>query len=109
MVQPEPPGPHKKLNTPAKLALYNNLKDSPLLNAAQVAEPAAPYGAPDHEDEPRVELAVKLHDAIVGQRPDSWRGVAAKENMVKQAMYGVLHNVDEVVRLYPIVFAQQEY
>ena len=56
-----------------------------------------------------VALAVKLHEAIVGQRPDSWRGVSAKENMVKQAMYGVLHNVDEVVRLYPIVFAQQEF
>lgn len=47
-------GVHAKLNTPAKLALYNNLKDSPLLNAAKVAEPAAPYGDKD----PEVALAV---------------------------------------------------
>ena len=29
--------------------------------------------------------------------------------MVKQAMYAVLLNVDEVNRLFPIVFAQREY
>ena len=100
---------HTKLNTPAKLALYNNLKDSPLLNENKVAESAAPYGEQDDETEPAVALAVRLHQAIMANRPDSWRGVQAKENMVKQAMYGLLQNFDEVVRLYPIVFAQQEY
>ena len=102
-------GAHAKLNTQAKQALYNNLKDSPLLNTAKVAEPAPPYGAPDHEDEQRVELAFKLHEAILNHRPDSWRGNAAKENTVKGAMFGVLQNFDEVLRLFPIVYQQQEY
>lgn len=102
-------GVHAKLTTPAKLALYNNLKDSPLLNEAKEAGPAVPSGEPDNEADLAVALAIKLHEAIVSNRPDSWRGVQAKENMVKQAMYGVLQNFDEVVRLYPIVFAQQEY
>ncbi|MDN5536941.1 type I restriction endonuclease subunit R [Comamonas sp.] len=111
VVQPGGPGGgvHAKLNTAAKLALYNNLKDSPLLNEAKEAEPAVPSGEPDNEADLAVALAIKLHEAIVSNRPDSWRGVQAKENMVKQAMYGVLQNFDEVVRLYPIVFAQQEY
>lgn len=111
MVQPGGTGDgvHAKLNTPAKQALYNNLKDSPLLHAAKVAEPAAPYGESDNEADTAVALAVKLHEAILNSRPNSWRGNTARENTVKQAMYGVLQNVDEVVRLYPIVFAQQEY
>lgn len=102
-------GVHQQLNTAGKLALFNNLKESPLLHEAKVAEPEAPYGAQENAPEPAVALAVKLHDAIMNNRPDSWRGVPARENMVKQAMYGVLHNVDEVVRLFPIVYAQQEY
>ena len=102
-------GAYAKLNTQAKQALYNNLKDSPLLNTAKVAEPAPPYGEADNEDEQRVELAVKLHEAILNHRPDSWRGNAAKENTVKGAMLGVLHNMDEVERLFPTVCQQQEY
>lgn len=102
-------GVHAKLNTPAKLALYNNLKDSPLLHAAKVAEPAAPYGESDNEGDAAVALAVKLHEAILNYRPDSWRGNAAKENTVKGAMFGVLQNFDEVLRLFPIVCQQQEY
>jgi type I restriction enzyme R subunit len=102
-------GAYAKLNTQAKQALYNNLKDSPLLNTAKVAEPAPPYGEADNEDEQRVELAVKLHEAILNHRPDSWRGNAAKENTVKGAIFGVLQNFDEVLRLFPIVCQQQEY
>ena len=56
-----------------------------------------------------VVLAVKLHEAIVSNRPDSWRGNAAKENTVKGAIFGVLQNFDEVLRLFPIVCQQQEY
>ena len=109
VVKPEPPDADPQLNTPAKRALYNNLKDSSVLHGCKVAEPEAPYGSQDSVSDPAVALAVKLHDAIINNRPDSWRGVPARENMVKQAMYGVLDNIDEVVRLYPIVYAQQEY
>ena len=34
---------------------------------------------------------------------------AAREQIVKQALYEVLKDIDEVNRLYPIVFAQREY
>ena len=45
----------------------------------------------------------------MNNRPDSWRCNTAKENTVKGAMLGVLHNMDEVERLFPTVCQQQEY
>jgi type I restriction enzyme R subunit len=57
-------------------------------------------------------MAIKKSDldqAIKSKRPDAWRGVVAREQMVKQAMYDVLHNFNEVQRLFPIIFAQKEY
>jgi type I restriction enzyme R subunit len=35
--------------------------------------------------------------------------VPAREQMVRQALYEVLMDIDEVNRLYPIIFAQKEY
>ncbi|MBX9753697.1 MAG: HsdR family type I site-specific deoxyribonuclease, partial [Pseudomonadaceae bacterium] len=90
------------LNTPGKLALYNNLAQ---LNA--VAEPLTPYG--HSTEDAALELALKIDNAVRQARPDGWRGVQAKEMMVKQAMHKVLNSVEEVERLFPIVVAQQEY
>ena len=89
------------LNTAGKLALYNNLGQN------ETAETRAPYGSP--AENAVLELALKLDSAVKQARPDGWRGVQAKEMMVKQAMYQVLNSVDEVERLFPVVVAQQEY
>jgi type I restriction enzyme R subunit len=56
-----------------------------------------------------LDLALKIDKAVKQVRPDGWRGVQAKEMMVKQAMYGVLNAVEEVERLFPIIVAHQEY
>jgi type I restriction enzyme R subunit len=86
-----------------QLALYNNLKDRAAIQGAHEEKPA--YG-----NKPlALELALKLDASIKANRPDGWRGVVAKEQMVKQAMFDILQNIDEVNRLYPIVFAQKEY
>ena len=50
-----------------------------------------------------------MDTAIKSKRPDGWRGVVAKEQMVRQAMFEVLMDIREVNRLFPIVFAQREY
>lgn len=89
------------LNTAGKLALYNNLGQN------ETAETRAPYGAP--AENAVLELALKLDSAVKQARPDGWRGVQAKEMMVKQAMYQVLNSVEEVERLFPVIVAQQEY
>ena len=72
------------LNTPGKRALYNNLND----------------------DE---ELALRIDEAVKSKRPDSWRGVQAREQIIKKALYEILLDRDEVERIFVIIKAQKEY
>ena len=74
----------ERLDTPGKRALYNNLG----------------------KDE---ELAVKIDETVRKTRPDAWRGVQAREQVIKQALYGVLQDVAEVERVFLIIKAQKEY
>ena len=91
------------LKTKGQLALYNNLRD--FVTEDAVHQPYAPYG----DRTKALDIALLLDDAIKTKRPDAWRSVVAKEQMIKQAMYDVLHDIKEVNRLFPIVFAQKEY
>ncbi|HEU5415536.1 MAG TPA: HsdR family type I site-specific deoxyribonuclease, partial [Candidatus Angelobacter sp.] len=74
----------QSLNTPAKRALYNNLKQNE-------------------------ELALSIDEAVRKTRPDAWRGVPAREQVIKAALYSVLKNVEEVERVFLIVQQQKEY
>ena len=93
----------KQLQSPGQLALYNNLKDHIATDAAQQSD--SPYGGLSRA----VYIVMLLDTAIKSKRPDGWRGVLAKEQMVKQAMFDVLKDINEVNRLFPIVVAQKEY
>jgi len=92
-----------QLKTSGQLALYNNLKDHVATDAAQESE--TPYAGKTIA----LDTALKLDAVIKAKRPDGWRGVVAREQMVKQAMFEVLRDIKEVNRLFPIVFAQKEY
>lgn len=93
----------KQLDTPGKLALYNNLKD--YVPAKKAAQDAATYGDKDAA----LDLALRIDGAVKLKRPDGWRGVPAREQMVKQVLYDVLKDIEEVNRLYSIIFAHKEY
>ena len=93
----------QQVKTAGQLALYNNLKDHVATDAAQ--QPDVPYG----DANKALDTAMLLDAAIKAKRPDGWRGVVAREQMVKQAMFDVLKDIKEVNRLFPIVFAQKEY
>lgn len=93
----------QQLKTTSQLALYNNLKDHVLTDAVQ--QPESAYGATTKA----LDTALLLDAAIKTKRHDGWRGVVAKEQLVKQAMFDVLKDIKEVNRLFPIVFAQKEY
>lgn len=93
----------KELTTPGRRALYNSLK--------AFAEREAMHAVADAEKVAvrALDLALKLDDEIKAHRPDSWRGVHAKEQTIKAAMFNVLNDVDQVERLFPIVKHQREY
>jgi type I restriction enzyme R subunit len=74
----------EEVNTPGRRALYNNL----------------------HQNR---DLALKIDDVVRVTRPDGWRGVQARENIIKGALYGVLQDVAEVERIFLIVKQQREY
>lgn len=74
-----------RLNTPGKVALWNNLG----------------------QDE---ELALKIDAAILNARPDDWRGHQARENAIKASLYPLLNNdLSEVERIFRIIYQQNEY
>ena len=98
-----------KLDSPGKRAVFNNLRNSPVLQTLQVAEPQALYGEAGGEEDPTLQLALKIDNAVKLTRPDAWRGVQAKELVIKRALYDVLKDADEVERLFLIIYAQQEY
>ncbi|MBF0529659.1 MAG: HsdR family type I site-specific deoxyribonuclease [Deltaproteobacteria bacterium] len=74
----------KNLNTPGKRALYNNLNRNE-------------------------ELALKIDEIVKNNRPDDWRGIQARESVIKKALYGVLQDKDEVERIFLIIKQQTEY
>jgi type I restriction enzyme R subunit len=92
----------KALRSPGQLALYNNLK-------AGMVNEATTNSETDFHEARTLEIALLLDAEIKARRPNGWRGVLAKEQMVKQVMYDVLKDIAEVNRLFPIVSAQQEY
>ena len=88
------------LNTPGRLALYNNL-------ITKVSEPPAEYGDTVKDD--ILTLTLKIDETIQQIKPDGWRGVQAREQVIKAALYGVLQDVPEVERIFLIIYQQSEY
>jgi type I restriction enzyme R subunit len=74
----------EKLDTPGKRALWNNLGQNE-------------------------EMALKIDASVRHVRPDGWRGVQAREQVIKNAIYGVVKDQTEVERLFLIIKAQGEY
>lgn len=96
-------GAPEQLSTPGRLALYNNLKG--YLVAHKAAEPEFPYGGKDRA----LDLALRIDETVKRARQDGWRDYEPKSRLIKQALYDLLKDIDEVNRLYPIIFAQKEY
>jgi type I restriction enzyme R subunit len=73
-----------RLHTRARVALYHNLGKNEL-------------------------LAIQVDEAVLRERPDGWRGVPAKENLLKRALLGILNDEREVERIFAIIKEQREY
>lgn len=103
----QPPETPAALDTPGKRALYNNLKTT-----ARVSVTGTPIGEEPEvyaSTGPGLDLALKIDAVVKAVRPDGWRGVQAREQIIKAALYGVLQDVSEVERIFLIIQAQPEY
>jgi type I restriction enzyme R subunit len=88
-------------------ALYNKLKekDGNLAHAGHVASPP-----PDSiSGNPALDLAQRLDRVVREERQEGWRGVQAREEEIKYALYKVLKDAEEVERIFPVILAQKEY
>ncbi len=97
-----------QLNTPGRRALYNNLQKllaaSPALGVRQ--QPAS-FGNVPYDN--ALELAMCVDAAIKANRPDGWRGVLAREQIIRRAIFDVLQNFDWVEPIFLIIVQQGEY
>ncbi len=95
-------GTPEELDTPGKRAIYNNLPA-----VADVAELAP------GDDEPSADgvlgLALRIDRAVKRDRPDGWRGVKAREQVVKGAIYREVGDMDAVEHIFRVIVAQGEY
>ena len=96
------PEPLKK--SPALRALYHNLGKSG--DNYKVGDDVQEM---DTTGDNHLDLALRIDKTIRMTRPDGWRGVQARELVIKQALHGLLGDVDEVERLFLIVKQQPEY
>jgi type I restriction enzyme R subunit len=100
--------PEQLKSSPGLRALYNNLKkdgDTPA-QVEGVAESQAGY-MPSGDS--ALDRALKIDAAVKKVRPDAWRGVQAREQVIKKALHEVLRNRTEVERIFLIIKAQGEY
>ncbi len=100
--------PEQLQSNPALRALYNNLKrdGGTPTRADRVAEAPGNYAA---SGDPALDLAVKIDAAVMRVRPDGWRGVQAREQVIKRELYEILKDETEVERLFLIIKARGEY
>ena len=92
------------LNTPGRRALYNNLTGVSAQSGVNTAADSAVMSA-----DRALDLAVRLDAVVKHERADGWRGVQARENVIKAALYDVLQNEAEVERIFLIIKQQREY
>ena len=98
----------ERLDTPGKRAIYNNLREWRLPGGdGLVREPREHYGT--EPDDELLEVALRIDEAVKKSRPDAWRGVKAREQIIKRALYDVLRDEEEVEHIFSIIKAQREY
>ncbi len=74
--------------------------------AKRVAEASVEYLS---SGEPALDLALAIDARVKRDRPDGWRGVRAREQVIKGALHEILQDGAEVERIFLIIFEQGEY
>jgi type I restriction enzyme R subunit len=102
---------HDQLNTPGRRALFNMLERWAAGRGGAGADGAAAEGGRTYtaQGDRNLDLALRLDGDIRTKRPHDWRGNRAKEQAVKQILFEILKDRDQVEQLFPVVVAQSEY
>lgn len=95
----------EQLNTPGRRALYNLLTQGRAGGSPGVAQPMAAYAA----NGDALALAIKIDATVRHARPDGWRDVKPKENVIKTALHEILQDMNEVERVFLVIKQQKEY
>jgi type I restriction enzyme R subunit len=95
----------EQLNTPGRRALYNLLTQGGADGSPGVAQPTAAYAA----NGDALALAIKIDATVRHARPDGWRDVKPKENVIKTALHEILKDINEVERVFLVIKQQKEY
>ncbi len=119
--------PEQLKKSPALRALYHNLKveGGGSVRAGRRAEApregvisAKAAVQADEADQdvgefgygnPSLARALRIDAAVKRVRPDGWRGVQAREQVIKAALYEILEDEAQVERIFLIIKAQGEY
>jgi type I restriction enzyme R subunit len=84
-----------RLDSPGKRAIFNVLR--------------AANGAHTDGDSGLVDLTVTIDETVKRVRPDGWRGVQSKEEVIKAALYAILQDESRVESLFTVISAQREF
>ena len=101
--------PEELTRSPGMRAIYNNLRrESGKTEVADkvLAEERVAFTVVDHT---ALQLAVTIDETVKRVRPDGWRDVQAREQVIKAALYGIVQDVADVERIFLIIKAQKEY
>ena len=93
------------INSPARRALYDNLKDVPELDALTLS----PGKIADPPDDVAEAVALAVDDAVRAIKKADWRGNRFKEREIRLAVKKVLQDDALVDRIFEIVKAQHAY
>jgi type I restriction enzyme, R subunit len=56
-----------------------------------------------------LDAALKIDATVKEKRPDAWRGILAREQIIKAAVHKILPDISEVERIFLIIKQQGEY
>lgn len=92
--------------SPGLRAIYNNLKNPPMELSDRAAEVMPAYGGSGDDE---LDMAVRIDATVKRVRPDAWRGVQAREQVIKRALYEIFGSENRVEWMFRIIKAQAEY
>lgn len=97
--------PQPLKHSPAMRALYHNLKKfaATEVGGSGIAEAPEIYG------DSLLNLVLQIDKTIKRVRPDDWRGIQTRENIIKAKLYEILQDMAKVESMFLIIKQQQEY